>query len=176
MIQAIRQFIQDVLDPIGIVVGLIVAVPIFWTWWQVVFGERRQRRRWLAEVIRQPGKRPGVLILDLLPGKDIAASVRHCMTADEALQAVPEDRVIFLKRDIPLKPEDVASYAEELRDKGRRLFAAGCDVIHLFYAGPAIGAAIAGAELSNGPRVILYHHEQGCYIRFGPLEPLRYSH
>jgi len=174
--QVVLDFIRDVLDPIGIVVGLIVAVPIFWTWWQVVFGERRQRRRWLAEVVRQAGARPGILIIDLLPGKDIAASVRHCVAADEALKTVPEERTIAVKRDAPMQPDDVAAYAGHMRRAGRQLLDAGCDVIHLFYGGPAIGAAIAGAELSNGPRVLLYHYEQGRYVRFGPLEPLRYNH
>lgn len=164
------------LERIGILVGLLAAVPIFWTWWQVVFGERRHRRRWLAEVTRQPGERPGILVIDLLPGKDIAASVRHCIAADAALKEVPQDRFIAVKRDEVLKPEDIDGYAEQLREQVGRLLAAGCDVIHLFYAGPAIGAAIAGAELSNGPRVLLYHHEQGRYVRFSPLEPLRYNH
>ncbi|MFN6961653.1 MAG: hypothetical protein ACK4N6_05355 [Rhodocyclaceae bacterium] len=174
--QAVLDFIRDVLDPIGIVVGLVIAVPIFWTWWQVVFGSQRRRRRWLAEIGQQPGTRPGILIVDILPGKDIEASVRHHIATDDGLKAVPNDRVVIIRRDDPLKPEDIVGYAEQLRRAGRQLLDAGCDVVHLFYAGPTLGAAIAGAELSNGPRVLLYHHEQGRYVRFGPLEPLRYSH
>jgi hypothetical protein len=34
----VLDFIRDVLDPIGVVIGLIAAVPIFWALWQVVFG------------------------------------------------------------------------------------------------------------------------------------------
>ena len=174
--EALLDFIRDVLDPIGIVVGLLVAIPVFWTWWQVVFGERRDHRRWLAEVTRQPGERPGILIIDLLVRGDMQTSVRHCIATDENLKNVPEGRIFHLERHTDLKPEDIASYAEQLRDAGARLLAVGCDVVHLFYGGPTIGAAIAGAELSNGPRVILYHYEQGRYIPFGPLEPLRYNH
>ncbi|MFN3752398.1 MAG: SAVED domain-containing protein [Thiobacillus sp.] len=174
--QTVLDFIRDVLDPIGIVVGLIIAIPVFWTWWQVVFGEYRQRRRWLAEISQHPGERPGILIIDLLPGKDIGASVRHHLSSDDGLKAVPEERIASIARDAALKPEDIIAYADELRRAARRLLDAGCDVIHLFYGGPAVGAAIVGAELSNGPRVVLYHHEQGRYIRFGPLEPLRYGH
>lgn len=174
--QPLFDFIRDVLDPLNTIIGLVIAIPVFWTWWQVVFGERRHRRHWLAEVTRQPGERPGILVIDLLPGKDIAASVRHCIAADAALREVPQDRFFSVKRDDVLKPQDIARYAEQVREQDGRLLAAGCDVIHLFYAGPAIGAAIAGAELSNGPRVLLYHHDQGRYARFGPLEPLRYNH
>ncbi|MFN4166509.1 MAG: SAVED domain-containing protein [Ferrovibrio sp.] len=174
--QAVLDFIRDVLDPIGIVVGLLVAVPIFWTWWQIVFGERRQRRRWLAEVSQQPGERPGILIIDLLPGKDIQTCVRRHIAADAKLMDIPADRCGLIQRDQPLRPEQVADYAAEVRRACRRLLDAGCDVIHVFYSGPIVAGFIAGAEMSNGPRTQLYHFEQGQYINFGPLEPLRYSY
>lgn len=161
------------LDRTGIVVGLLVAIPIFWTWWQIVFGERRQRRRWLQDVTRQPGERPGALIVDLLPGKNIETSVRAHLAADPRLKAVSDDRIAFVRRDQPLRPEDVDDFARHLRAANRRLLDAGCDVIHLFHGGPDVSALIVGAELANGPRVLLYHYEQGRYVTFGPLEPLR---
>lgn len=164
------------LDRSAIVVGLLVAVPVFWTWWQVVFGERWQRRQWLKEITRQPGDRPGVLIIDLLPGRNIAASVRAHLAADERLKAVPEGRIVTLRRDEPLKTQETEDLARELRTAVRRLLDAGCDVIHLFHGGPDVSALIVGAELSNGPRVLLYHFEQGRYLSFGPLEPLRAIH
>ncbi|MFN3717137.1 MAG: hypothetical protein ACK4R8_10485 [Thiobacillus sp.] len=164
------------LDRTGILVGLIVAVPIFWTWWQVVFGERRQRRRWLREITRQPGNRPGVLIIDLLPGRNIVASVQAHLAADEKLKSLPEDRIVTVRRDEPLRSTEIEALARELRTAVRRLLDAGCDVIHLFHGGPDVSALIAGAELANGPRVLLYHFEQGHYLAFGPLEPLRIPH
>lgn len=176
MMQALLDFIRDVLDPIGVVVGLILAIPVFWTWWQVVFGERRWQRRRLTEISSQPGSRPGVLILDLLPGRNIDASVSRHLADDATLAAVPQDRIVKLWRDDPMQPNETIDYARKVRAASRQLLNAGCDVIHLFYAGPYVGALIAGAELSNGPRVILYHYEQGSYVNFGPLEPLRINH
>lgn len=161
------------LDRTGIVVGLLVAVPIFWTWWQVVFGERRQRRRWLREIARQAGERPGVLIIDLLPGRDIEASVKAYLAADESLKGIPPDRTAHVRRNSMLDPDGVEDFSRELRTAARRLQDAGVDVVHLFHAGPDVSALIAGAELANGPRVLLYHFEQGRYLAFGPLEPLR---
>lgn len=161
------------LNRTSMVLSLVLAVPVLWTWYQVVFGERRQRRRWLAEITRQPGNRPGVLIVDLLPGKNIEASVKAHLAADISLQVLPEARVIRIARDEPLEPGHIVELTRELRAAARRLLEAGCDVIHLFHAGPDVSALIAGAELSNGPRVLLYHYEQGRYRPFGPLEPLR---
>lgn len=160
-------------DRTSILFGIILAVPIFWTWWQIVIGERRQRRRWLQDVTRRPGDRPGVLVIDLLPGRNIEASVHAHLASDERLKGVPKDRIAVVKRDQPLRPEDMESFARELRGATRRLSDAGCDVIHLFHGGPDVSALIVGAELSNGPRVILHHFEQGQYLAFGPLEPLR---
>lgn len=164
------------LDRAGIVVGLLLAIPILWTWWQIAFGERRKRRRWLTEIMRQPGSRPGVLVIDLLPGRNIVASVRAHLAADERLREIPEDRIVTVRRDEPLKPQETEALARELRTAARRLLDAGCDVVHLFHGGPDVSALIAGAEIANGPRVLLYHFEQGRYLPFGPLEPLRAIH
>lgn len=67
----------------------------------------------------------------------------------------------------------MAELAREIRSKVGELYSAGVDVIHIFIAGPDIAALLVGAELSNGPRVLLYHFEQGKYVCFGPLGPLR---
>ena len=165
--------INEILNPVGIVIGIVLAVPVFWTWWQVVFGERRQRRKWLAEIARSPGGRPGVLIVDLLPGKAIGASVRRHLAADAALACITDDRIASVTRAAALKPEQVTDLARDIRAAARKLMDAGVDVVHLFHAGPDISAFLVAAELSNGPRVMLYHHEQGAYRCFGPLEPLR---
>jgi hypothetical protein len=41
-------FTNDYLDPLGIWLGLILAVPIFGTWYQVTVGKQRRHRRWLG--------------------------------------------------------------------------------------------------------------------------------
>lgn len=171
MIESVRDFVMTWLDPIGVVMGLVIAVPVLWTWWQVVFGERRQRRKWLEEIRNLPGTRPGVLILDLLPGKSAQPSVRKYLA--ERLSEISEDRIAEVSRDRPLEPEDIADLARDIRAAARRLLDAGVDVIHLFHAGPDVSALICGAELGNGPRVLVYHFDQGQYQVFGPLEPLR---
>lgn len=161
------------LDHAGIVVGLILAIPVIWTWWQIVFGERRQRRRWIAEIRRITGERPGVLILDLLPGRDIHASVHAHLSKNPTLSKLPEQRVISVRRDTPLQPEHLVDLARDIRAALRKMQDAGVDVIHLYHAGPDVSALIAGAELANGPRVLIQHYDQGAYRVFGPLEPLR---
>jgi hypothetical protein len=161
------------LDRAGLILGLLLAVPVFWTWWQVVFGENRRRRKWLAEIVRTPGARPGVLVVDLLPGRDIGASVKKHLAADAALANIGPERFLAVTREAALRPEQVQDLARDVRAAARRLQDTGVDVLHLFHAGPDVSALMLGAELSNGPRVLLYHYEQGEYRCFGPLEPLR---
>lgn len=160
-------------DRASIVFGILLAVPVFWTWWQIVFGGRRQRRRWLQDVTRQPGERPGVLIVDPLSGKNIETGERAHPAADPRLKAVSDDRIALVRGDQPLRPADADDLARDLRAASRRLLDAGCDVIRLFHGGPDVSALIVGAELANGPHVLLYHYGQGRYQAYGPLEPLR---
>lgn len=160
-------------DRIGIVIGLVLAIPVLWTWWQVVFGDHRKRRRWLREVSRRPGKRPGALIVDCLPQRDIATCVQHYL-ADAGLDSlIPADRRISIQRNEALTAEDIDPFARDILDGVAKLLRAGVDVIHVFFAGPGVAALVVGAHLRNGPRCTLYHYEQGRYLPFGPLEPLR---
>lgn len=161
------------LDRTSILLAIVLAVPILWTWWQIVFGEGRRRRLWLHQIARQPGQRPGALVIDLLPGKDIQACVRAHLAADETLAQLPPERIQRVQRADPLTPAGSADFAQDLRRAARALQDAGVDVIHCFFAGPGVAALITGAELANGARVLLYQYEQGRYLAYGPMEPLR---
>jgi hypothetical protein len=168
---SLLDFITDVLGPISIVVGLVTAIPIFWTWWQVVFGERRRLRRWHREAREHMGLRPAILIVDLLPGKNITAQAQHFIAQHEALKTIPQDRHFILGRDQPLTPDAMPDFLTALRDVAARISHAGCDTIHCFYAGPVVAAACVGAEFANGARLHLYQHQNGAYLDFGPLRP-----
>lgn len=173
---ALRAFIAAWLDPIGVVLGLLALVPIVWTWWDIVFGRRRRERRWFDDIRRRPGERPAILIVDLLPGRDVRAAVENFRRRDAALAAIPDERIVVIERDTPLTPATLPDLHRELRAAAARLLKAGADCIHYFHAGPAIAAALVGAEFANGARVLLYQHEGGSYRNFGPLrtsDPVR---
>lgn len=169
MISAAKDWIMTVLDPIGVVIGLIIAVPVFWTWIDVVFGERRRRRRRFREVRRQPGQRPAILIVDLLTGRDIRLAVERYRAAHPDLNEIPPERIVVVSRERRLTADDMPELAQEIRNAGARLMASGVDTVHYFHAGPAAVAAIVGAELANAHRVMLYQHDPDGYRNFGPL-------
>lgn len=164
--------IMTYLDPVGVVVGILIAIPVFWTWYEVTLGQRRERRRLYRELRTDPGQRPGILILDLLPGKDVLPAVEHFRQTDEVLRAIPPERLFVLARHRALNPQDMAVLQDDLRRLAARAVAQGVDVLHYFHAGPAVAAALVGAELGNGCRVILYQHHHGNYVNFGPLKTL----
>ncbi|MDD3652187.1 hypothetical protein [Immundisolibacter sp.] len=166
---AVRAFIGDWLDPVATVLGLLSLVPIVWTWWDVTFGRRRRERALLQHIRRAPGERPAILIMDLLPGKNIRAAVENYRRAEPPLAAIPDERLVQIERDEFLTPDDMADLYRELRAAAARLLAAGTDCIHYFHAGPGIVAALVGAEFANGARVLLYQYEAGTYRCFGPL-------
>jgi hypothetical protein len=172
MWQQMSSIVMTYLDPVGVVVGLAIAVPVFWTWWEIAFGQRRQRRRLFRELRGNPGGRPGILILDLLPGKDVGPAVERFRQTDPALKEIPEERVFCLARDKGLGPEDMADLHDSLRQLAANAVFQGVDVLHYFHAGPACAAALVGAEFANGCRVVLYQHGHGTYINFGPLKTI----
>lgn len=169
MWQALSEFTTAFLDPISIWIGVLLAIPVVWTWFDVVVGSRRRRRRWFRAIRRQPGERPGMLVLDMLPGKNIQADVENFRLQQEALKDIPPERIITIVRDNPLRPTHMSALVDEIRSAANRLMAQGVDTLHFFHAGPAVAAALVGAEFANGCRVMLYQHKPGGYENFGPL-------
>lgn len=172
MLQAASDLIMTYLDPIGVVIGILIAIPVLWTWYEVTLGRRRQRRRLYQELSGNPGQRPGLLVIDLLCGKDVGPAVVQFCQTEESLKAIPPERRFTLSRDQALTPEGMPDLCADLRRLAARVVGEGVDVLHYFHAGPAVAAALVGAELANGCRVILYQYDHGTYIRLGPMKML----
>jgi len=172
MWQTFTDFVMTWLDPVSVVIGLVVTLPVFWTWYEVVLGERRRRWRWFRQLRNNPGQRPALLIVDLLPDKNVHAAVELYRRRHPELANIPGDRVVIVRRDKRLTPDDMPPLHKELRKAAAKIVAAGADTVHYFHAGPAIAAALVGAELANTVKVCLYHHEpnNNGYRNYGPLK------
>ena len=167
--------ITGLLDPVSIWLGVIATVPIFWTWWDVVIGRRFRHRRWRREVSRDAGSRPAILIVDLLPKKDVRAAVDHFRAGSDELQAIPDERIFTVRRNTWLEPDDAPKLVRDVQAVAAEILGSGADVVHYFHAGPVFAAAVVGAEFANaGCRVLLYQNEQGRYVNFGPLRHPRF--
>lgn len=175
MIEAINKFIADVLNPISIVIGIVLAIPIFWTWYDVIFGRKKAQRIIEEEIKSRPGKRPSILVVDFKPDSDILNQVLHARQHEELLINVPDDRVFHLKNDTWLKPDDMIGLVEKLRVQLGKIATAGTDVLYFIYAGPVMPASVIGAELANSCRVILFQHQEGKYVNWGRLK-MQLSH
>lgn len=170
--ESLLTFTRDVLDPIGVWLGIVLSVPIIWTWLDLVWGRRRRHKRWHRKASSYAGTIPSVLIIDLLPGLDITATVDHYRAKDEELKMIPQDRVIKVSRDRELTPDDMPKLALDIRDAVAKILRLGTDKLHVFLAGPLCAAAMVGAELSNiSCRVLLYQNDKrsSTYVNFGPL-------
>lgn len=159
----------DWFDKTATLLGFISLIPIFWTWYEIAWGSKRRYRAWFEAVRRTPGQRPGVLIVDLLPGREMRVQVENFLKGAEDLKAIPEERILYINHLKHTKAADLPMLVLELREQIATLMRHGVDAIHLFYGGPGTVAMLIGAELRNGCRVHLYHHQQGTYVAFGPL-------
>jgi hypothetical protein len=167
-----RNVAQQYIDPFGIVIGILVAIPIFWTWWEVTLGRKRLRSRWITQVRESPGTRPAILVVDLLTGKNIMASVERYRSSVEGLKVVPPDRIFTVAREKRLTPADMPSLVADIRSIAGKIISSGSDTVHLFYGGPVIPVALLGAEFANTCQVMLYQHTPAGYENWGPLRHL----
>ncbi len=158
---------------VGPILGLILSVPVVWTWVVVAFGKRRRYKKWSEAHRRDIGSRPVILGVDALPTQNMKAAVLCFLEDDQRLNVIPEERRFWVVRKKNLSPENMYEYRMSIRDKIDEIADTGADTIHLFYAGPVVGMGIIGAELSNSCRVLVYHHEKGKkerYVNMGPLD------
>ncbi len=159
------------IDPIGIWFGILTTVPIVWSW--VLLTRETRRRSVLYEQIRrEPGNRPAILILDLLPQHDIGAAVENYRQQNEDLAAIPKQRIITVRHHRTLVANGMHWLHRELRQAIGQLSRMGVDRVHLFVSGPLPVAAVAGAHLANSFQVTLYHWQGGTYENWGPLKDL----
>lgn len=168
---------NQILDPIGIWFGLLLSIPIIWTWLDLVWGKRRKHRQWHDKASQTKGRLPAVMIIDLLPGRDISTAVAHYIASQENLKDIPEERIIKVSRDKNLRPEDMPTLAREIQDAIGIVLRHGADELSVFFAGPGCVSAMVGAELSNiSCRVLIYQNDNttNTYVNFGPLRHPRF--
>lgn len=168
-VATLSRFINDYLDPLGVVLGLLLTIPVFWTWFEVVFGRGRRYRQYLATIRQAPGQRPAILMVDVLAQKNVRAAVENYCQQQEALAGIPAERIFHLQRN-GLGVDGLAAFQQELRQLNSEMFMQAVDRIHYFHAGPGMAAAMVGAELANACPVVLYQHAGMGYQPFGVLK------
>ena len=171
IIQMLNEFTMKYLDPLGIWIGLLLAIPVFSTWF-IVLGQKRQNKKIWQQARKVTGNLPAVLIVDILPGKDISTNVRQHLNSEDTFKNIPEERIITLTWGQSLKPNDMPDFTLQLRKAISQIYNTGADRIYLFFGGPNSAATVIGSELANNIPTILYQYNivQGKYENFGPLK------
>ena len=163
----------DYVEPASVVVTLILAFPIFWTWWAVTIGRHRRHLRWLRSMRKVAGGMPSILIIDIprdSAGRSIKAQVERFRRDHADLSGIPEERIFTVSRARGMTPDDMADFHRDMRKTAHEIYAAGTDVLHYFHQGPLPSAAMVGAEFANACQVNIYHWDQTTYHPWGPLK------
>lgn len=172
MMSYLGNWFGQYVEPASVIISLILAIPVFWTWWEVTIGKRRQHRKWLHAVKEEPGRNPSVLIVDIpkdSPGRSIKTQVERYRSNHAELALIPSDRIFHIQFGGSLKPDDMARVQREIRKAACEIYAAGTDVLHYFHQGPVSSAAMVGAEFANACQVNMYQWDQNTYQPWGPL-------
>lgn len=165
-------FINGVLDPIGIVLGLIIAIPVLWTWYEIIWGEERKKKRRYKDLLHQhKALHPSILVVTNKDG--VVGQINTFRSESEELKNIPPDRVLVLEisKNV-LTGDDMPTIVKSIRQKADKVREAGTDVLHCFLACPVTVAALVGAEFKNDCRVILYQYSTGStgYENWGFLQ------
>ena len=144
MWESVNNIVADYLDPIGIVVGLIVTVPVFWSW-LILLGNRRRQKQLIKNIQKTTGDRPAALVVNVGPG-DVSNQVRAFLIDNQ--QEMDVDALNFSN----LNMDTVPDFVQTLRSKRAALMVKGVGKVHLFYFGPVAGALLVG----DGAVVIYY--------------------
>lgn len=164
---------------IGVICGLtslflsiMMAIPVWWTWYAVLYGKKRKYRKWQEKMRKNPGKIPCILGVDAKIGGDPESAIRRFCLDSEALKEIVnnKDRCFWLHWKQNLVPEDMEVFRTKLLEKITEMFHSGADTIHLFYAGPVTLAFLIGGELANSGRVMLYQYQNGEYQNMGAMK------
>ncbi len=170
----IKNIIMNYLDPIGIVIGLVLAIPILWTWYDLVWGKRKRLREYSKRARTGTGAIPSILIVDLLDkDKNVAGAARTYAARNEILQHIPEERIVEIKKNKVFTPEDMPDLASDMNKALEQLFAHCTDEVYLFLGCPVFASALVGAELSNAYCKVHLMHKggaQGEYVDYGPVK------
>lgn len=154
--------IWSVVDRIGIVIGLTITVPIFWSWYLLVTTKRRQKT-FIKSLEKLSGNRPAAVLIDIGVGDSENQVIAYLK--EKNLDVVP------LKINIEkLQKDELQSFVEKLHAIKAGAMSKGADRLHLFYKGPVVGALIVGEVFSN-TAVTIYHFEKttGSYESWGSL-------
>lgn len=165
-----HNFIMQWLDPISIVIGLIVTVPIFLTWYEVSLGRKRRHREWY-KAARQGEVADAVLIVDLLAHEDMKPEVVKYLAGQNL--TVTDDCIFEMNKHGELSPDILTEAVGELRGILADISKQASGSLHIFYGGPAAFAMIVGAELANKGNVHVYQRTHGKYSDWGPI---RHAH
>lgn len=158
-------------------IGVFTAIPIIWTWYDIVWGRKKRHRDYLKNAANLAGNRPGILVVDLLPSRNIWQAINKFCQANEQLKNIPKDLIFKIDYFHLMSAKTMPDLARDLRKISSDALNHGVDVLHVFYAGPTIAATLIGAEFSNTCRVVLYHHNTNgnadAYENWGIL---KYEH
>lgn len=152
----------EAVDRFGIIIGLLVAVPVFWSW-GILLTQKRRQRQLLKRLEKISGDRPLAVSIDLMPGESGNQALLYLKKQGLDMEFLKVTRE-------QLDKEGLQNFIEELHKVRAEAMMKGADRLHLFYRGPVVGAMLVGEVFSNTAATI-YHFDKnlGTYENWGPL-------
>jgi len=152
----------QLLDKTSIIFGIIVSIPVIWSW-IILLGYGKRQKNFIKSLENIKGDKPVAISIDLMPGESENQVLAYFKKNNM------EMNILKITRD-RLDKDSIDDFVNELYKIKAEAMAKGTDKIHLFYRGPIIGALITGEVFSN-TAVNIYHYNKatGTYESWGPI-------
>jgi hypothetical protein len=153
--------IWQMIDRFATVIGTIVSIPVFWSFY-ILLSMNKRRERILEHIRKTPGKRPAVLIVDVIKpdGESIRAQVEHWIRDRDEFKDTQPNSIYVSEFRGEMAEHHMDEFVTTIRTKIGSVMGAGADRIHLFIRSPMPVALSVGEILSNsGCPVIMYHNQ-----------------
>ncbi len=155
-------FPWDLIQNAEALIGVVLAVPVLWSWY-ILLGNKRRQRQLIKSLEATVGDRPVAISIDLMPGESENQALAFLKKHGLNMELLKITRERFDK-------DNLQDFVSELHKIKAEAMAKGADRLHLFYRGPVVGALVVGEVFSNTATNI-YHFDKniGTYESWGPL-------
>lgn len=155
------------LERSGLIATFVTVIPLVIGGYYFVTKGRRQKKI-LEQIKCSPGQHSVIFLVEI--DGDIEGQVRNWCEQQPHLKGLELYKV---SHNGKLQEKDLDKLVRHIKATINEMTGCGTDKIHLFFRGPVPVAAMLGAVLANGCKVILYHMDRGgeqLYVSWGPLE------
>jgi hypothetical protein len=154
-------------------IGVLSILPILYSAWKL-WAITRTEKVVLEKIRKQPGEKPGILIIDSVPkkGGSIRPQVENYLWGQNEFQSKKDATIIeYIGLKHPISHEDIKSISSQIKESIGKLQSEGVTKYHIFMRVPvSIGALVGGLLYNYQPAIVYQNSREEGYENWGSIK------